>query len=413
MKKAALFSLVFFYTLGWRLGGSGALDISLIVSLCILFLTFNASYKILPHKFSFLFSCFSFLAMSFYVALTTYGLDLTLIPRGVRLPISILSGIGLALVLSRNRIGTDRVLFWIAISITINALVAILMSFNSGFRELTYSLTGALKILNETSTIESGVRAPGLTYGLSQTSVMQSIGVLILVLLYFNNEDRGIKSRLLYLIMILINIFGCLFIGRTGIVLSLFFMLCVCLTRIKNVFPLVATCLILAPAFMIFAQKEALDTEAIKVQIERAEEIAAIFTGEESHTLKVLTSMYHLPSGAEIVWGGNGMGRSEYFYTSSDVGYVRIIYAVGIVGLFIYMSYLLYFSLVGYELRRLPQSENLIACLFFILMVFFIYSFKELFFYSRNIWQITCLVFGMALVKNRDLFKRIPGSPKI
>lgn len=401
MRSKFFFFIVFIYILGWRFGGIGAFDASLLLSILLFALMPSSSFKLLPYKWFFLFSTLSFLLLSMYIGLSSQGSDFSVFPRAVRVPISIVSGITLSLILRANGISSTRVLYWIAIVITINASIAMAMSFSEGFRNVVYSITGALKILNSTSTINSGIRAPGLTYGLSQTSVMQSLGVLVSSLLYFTANQLTKIEKTFCLSMILVNILGCLFIGRTGIVLSLLFLVLISLRGSKNfvIFSLVV--ISMSPLFYFLD-----GIEDIKVQMERVDEVLAVFTSGDSHTLDVLSRMYHLPPGLEIIWGGNGMGRTDYFYTSSDVGYVRIIYAAGILGLLIYIAHLVYMSLVVFSMKANHLNQETKYCLVIIILLFFCYSFKELFFYSRNIWQITCLLFGLficnAKLSNHD-----------
>ncbi|WP_209327698.1 hypothetical protein [Pseudoalteromonas sp. PA2MD11] len=384
------FVVVFLFIVGWRLLGVGILDISIITSCLMFIMNPRTTWRVLPNKLVFLISSMSFVILALYVVLTTQGLDLSLLTRSVRVPLGILGGVGLAIWCLNRGLPKETILTYIALAITLNAIFVLLMFALPSFRAIIYNLTGALDTLNYTTTIAAGIRNPGLTYGLSQTSIFQAIGTLI-SLHIFRAVGTNNKTKMLMLVFVVVNTISCFFIGRAGLLLSIVFIALYGVTNVKRLIVLAG--LVILVLFYYFSFTSELEKEEVKVQVERAEEIINVLQGESTNTTENMEDMFHLPEGVSSIIGGYGMGRSEYFYTDSDVGYVRIIYAVGVLGLILYMLNMAY-VLLSVDKGVLKISEPFLI----ISVVFFVLNFKELFFYSRNIWQAYCVLFGLSVV---------------
>ncbi|EKO3846181.1 hypothetical protein [Vibrio harveyi] len=332
-----------------------------------------------------------FLVMALYVAFSTFGDDLSLINRAIRLPISILGGACLAYLFRKKSMSTLNSLVVISLSIAVNAMFAILMFLSPDIRDLVYSITGATKILNYTTTIAAGIRNPGLTYGLSQTSIFQSIGVMIalIALTKFNTTK---SQKIILISTIFLNVLSCFFIGRSGLLLSAILLLVFGFSSFKRMIATSVIALLMCGVYVLGVSDSS--KESVKIQIERAEEIIDIMSGKETTTTENMAHMYVLPENYfSLAFGGQGMGRSDNYYLDSDVGYARIIFAVGIYGVIIYLSFFIYTIICTKS--RSEKELNLI--LYVIVIISLIYNFKELFFYSRNVWQVYCLIFGLVI----------------
>ncbi|WP_147270087.1 hypothetical protein, partial [Vibrio harveyi] len=281
-----------------------------------------------------------FLVMALYVAFSTFGDDLSLINRAIRLPISILGGACLAYLFRKKSMSTLNSLVVISLSIAVNAMFAILMFLSPDIRDLVYSITGATKILNYTTTIAAGIRNPGLTYGLSQTSIFQSIGVMIalIALTKFNTTK---SQKIILISTIFLNVLSCFFIGRSGLLLSAILLLVFGFSSFKRMIATSVIALLMCGVYVLGVSDSS--KESVKIQIERAEEIIDIMSGKETTTTENMAHMYVLPENYfSLAFGGQGMGRSDNYYLDSDVGYARIIFAVGIYGVIIYLSFFIY-----------------------------------------------------------------------
>lgn len=386
-----VFFVLCLYVLGWRMFGISILDIQILSSIVILFCYFKSFFKYIVCKEYFIFSVLIFFALSMYVSLTTQGTDFSLIMRAVRVPLSLLSGIAFAIWLKNSCYSIDKVLYALTLVITINAVIALLMFLNEPFRISVYEITGALNTLNDTTTIRAGLRNPGLTYGLSQTSVFQSLGVLfgVLLLRTSNQYDRLYTIPLVF--CILINIASCFIIGRTGLILSILFSFFL-ITNLKR---LTVVLFLLLLLFLILSTVVGVENvEKFEIVFKRADEIILLLSGEQTQTTSALSKMYHVPEGVRLLYGGMGMGRSEYFIVHSDSGYIRLIYAFGILGMLAYLMLIFYLGIVYLKVRKFRYS--ILLPLF--MWIFIVYSFKELFFYSRNVWQVVCLLLGYYMV---------------
>ncbi|WP_180179678.1 hypothetical protein [Acinetobacter sp. YH12041] len=113
---------------------------------------------------------------------------------------------------------------------------------------------------------------------------------------------------------------------------------------------------------------------------------------EENGTFNTLKKMWFLPSD-NLIFGDGYFGRVFPNIIYSDVGYIRVIHAIGFVGLFLlygWLIYLLYLSKSSFRKVLNPNMKNIFTII--ILMILLI-NFKELHFASRGTLLILFVVF--------------------
>ncbi|MCT2134613.1 hypothetical protein M3E13_01680 [Oceanobacillus kimchii] len=115
----------------------------------------------------------------------------------------------------------------------------------------------------------------------------------------------------------------------------------------------------------------------------------------------IFNRMYFLPETTkDLIFGTSNMGRSTNLsYIPSDVGYVRLIFAVGIIGLVLIILPYIYMFYIGITDRHKNISSRM---LIITLLVVFISNFKELVFLPRGGASILFIFFIASFLINQD-----------
>ncbi|GEM_PF-5634407 len=239
----------------------------------------------------------------------------------------------------------------------------------------------------------SNYRMKGLSnFGGASLSYLQMIGVVYggILLLLFNNtvKQKSFLSFGMFFIMLMQ-----IFIGRTGLIASILIIVVIYFQQAINnksffklIFQNFAAIILVFLLFNIVVNliPPELQSSFNDKVIARSVELYDNF--EESGELKTtstedLSTMYFLPntdSGilfGEALWDDNAGIRTYYGrLVDSDVGYVRLIFAVGaIVGLVFYSLYLFFI----YDLWKIKYLKAIRLVLITLLIIFILGEFKE------------------------------------
>jgi len=301
-----------------------------------------------------------------------------------------------------KKIHTDNVVFIIRaiyVSAFVHAVIMILAFFVPLFRNILYSIV-PLGVKGEVF-VESMVRSPGLTTGGGDAlSVIQAVG-LIFGIYYFVDIRRefSLYSFFKHIISFLILLLSILLSARTGLVLLflfivglLFYKLFIAISRStisRSLFLKVSFAiglfLIIVPIgynYLMQSEYSRFARRAFELYINYIE------TGEigTSSSNKV-QDMYFLPKDKVHLYFGDGnFGRDDDLpYIDSDIGYIRTIYGVGIVGtiiMFMPLFYLLFVAIKSFKLNRY-LSQMLVVLIVILLItnlkVFHYFEFRESF----------------------------------
>ena len=116
---------------------------------------------------------------------------------------------------------------------------------------------------------------------------------------------------------------------------------------------------------------------------------ALVFQGFTVNHL--VDNMFFLPDTVyDSIFGCGNLGRTDYDYIESDVGYVRSIYAVGILGTVLTILPYLWGIYIYWKKRN--QNETLAFAAIAIFLASLILNFKELALLTRNQWTIQALL---------------------
>jgi hypothetical protein len=270
---------------------------------------------------------------------------------------------------------------------------------------MVYDALDTFSYINVTASVELGLRNPGLTYGLSQTSVLHLSGLFLFPALLRFHQRNGAYSFALSIgvLFVLLSIF---LIGRTGIVLGVVLvpvMLLLHVVAAKGsdkrgsllVVMFIATCCL--SLYVVYSSFSHILPERLVQSIQRAEEAVLFFQAiGETPTTQYLAEMYFLPeSWHEGLFGTSSLGRGPLAYLESDVGYVKLIFASGLIGVCLaVLPYLLGVRLAVDSINRSLLAPIAIALLLSLLATLML-NFKELALLTRNQWSVQAILFSV------------------
>lgn len=221
-------------------------------------------------------------------------------------------------------------------------------------------------------------------------SVIQAFGVLI----FMHLSRTSPQKKILYLLLSFIIIISTTVVGRTGMIFSILF---VCIYWFGFIFSygisnLLKVCIfVFCLLFLVYAivpenVKDIFEQLVLPWMMDKDQ------SGSSGRTLEILGDMWFWPNGIYF-WVGEGGWFFEGAtgnYIPSDVGYVRLFYAIGFLGSIIF------YSMFGYmfiTLKKLfPDKNNRIF--FFILFSFLIIlETKEPFLMKNSILRLLFLIY--------------------
>jgi hypothetical protein len=339
-----------------------------------------------------------------------------MLTRTIRIIITFLGGI--AIVYEYRRKYKDQYINKLILSvytiICFHAGIIVLMYLNENLRLLIYEITGAYNIVNLNYPFLHGYRISGLTYGLSQTSVIQMYP-LIMVFKVIEIIGKSFKNFVIILASTTLSLISIFLTGRSGLFLFivLFPVLMILMKKVKAKTLIRSIILSGILFFLLYGivgilnsmNLSILPSSFISYNLNQAKEAFFLFTNNESQTVEAIKTMYFLPNESMIfLFGSSSIGRSEYLYISSDVGFIKLIFAIGVFGLFLYMLPFIRFIKLAFIARK--KDLNYSSLVLVMLLSSLLLNFKELAIYTRSQWSIQSLLIAGSFFIINDSIKQ-------
>jgi hypothetical protein len=293
----------------------------------------------------------------------------------------------------------SRIIRDVYLALVAHACIMLAMFYSTSFRELVYQITGAHIYVNLASPFLDGLRICGITYGLSQTSVLQMLGLLMLPVVARGCQSiTGVLTAFAGAPLLVISI---LISGRSGLMLGLLFvpvyLLGLMLLKASVQSPariagnllinILGLCLI---GLLVWSSIDFLPKKFSDFSLNHAREIflAMRFSGT---TVDNLSVMFFLPdSWFEVLFGSSNLNNGGFERVLSDVGWVKNIFAVGLIGsVLTVMPYILALR-QAWRSRFFSQETALMSFLVF-LSALLLHG-KEMALLTRNQWSVQSLL---------------------
>lgn len=301
--------------------------------------------------------------------------------------------------------------------LTAHAALMLAMNQFEPFRETVYGLTHAHDYVNLQENFLKGFRVTGLTYGLALTSVVQSFGILLIPALL----SMRAFGRLTYPVLaggVVLLVVSMMLSGLSGFILLFGFFPLVLVIRLgsldkrsrpKTVWVLMAVfAAATLPVLAVFYVAPLALVASYKVPEELRIAVLHIYSLKQIildplnfYKISHLLEMYFLPEDtATLIFGSSNFGRGAAGYIPSDVGYVRSVFGVGIVGTLLMAAPLIAGIATAWCIRR--RAPWLAALTITFLLAGLIMHFKEVALMTRNLWSLQSLLLGACLLLTRN-----------
>lgn len=149
--------------------------------------------------------------------------------------------------------------------------------------------------------------------------------------------------------------------------------------------------------------------------LEHSSEILELLESGQSRTTESLQGMYFLPDDAQtLLFGSSNLGRGDMRYIPSDVGYIKLIFAVGLIGVALnVIPYVIGLALAARWYRSSPTTHLAVATILCLVSGLLLNG-KELALLTRNQWSIQSLLIGVSILylttRSRAVDRVIRGS---
>jgi hypothetical protein len=309
----------------------------------------------------------------------------------------------------------DEILRIIIIVGVINSVFMVAVFLSPGIGDFLYAF---IKISDKSQkALSMGMRVPGLFYsGFSSLSVFYA-AVLMISIVYFSRHKNA--SLLYVAVTTMALLLGIVLSGRTGQLLAVFGVIYLQLfnAKIEKVINnglyfkvlILSVCIVLPALWMV-------DVSQYEYFWRWAFEYVYNYIDENEVSTKSTTSlfgvMYFLPENSEdIVLGTGNFGKSGNLQEiHSDVGYIRFIYGVGIVGLLFAFSVYLYILYLVFSKKRC--DKRIVCLLSYVVFSLLIGNFKDYYYLSyAGYGQILFVLLSLYIVdlesKSRISKKRL------
>ncbi|PKL38690.1 MAG: hypothetical protein CVV41_22175 [Candidatus Riflebacteria bacterium HGW-Riflebacteria-1] len=303
----------------------------------------------------------------------------------------------------------------IYLALTAHAALMLAMYLNQSLRLAIYRITDAESYVNLTSSFLDGYRISGLTYGLSQTSVLQMLGLLLLPLTL--RDCKSYFGKMVLLAGAPLLVVSILISGRSGLMLGMAF-LPICITTllwkrtngkspgsaISEIVKGTAILAAIAIAFTLLSSR--MPGKFDSYSLAQAREILDTIKLKGT-TVENLSGMLILPeSWPELFFGSSNLGRGELDYIPSDIGWIKTIFAIGLVGtLLMLFPYLLALRVAAQFFRSDLYLATASSLIFFSALLL---NSKELALLTRTQWSIHSLLLCMLCLKLQQGVARQP-----
>ncbi len=387
------------YIFGWKI--TSYIDIIVASSVC-LFVLYMLFFRGTIYRDEIIILS-AIIALIIYTGILTvlYGsIDIFFFLRHLRVLINFLGAIAL-IGIAQRCVGQKyvSVIFTsIYLALVMHAALIISMYLWDPLRIIVYQITDAYSYVNLNYPFLTGLRISGLTYGLSQTSVVQMFGISITPFVY-----KYIRFKTGFWMSIIILFLSLFLTGRTGIVFSILFaplsfLIASESRREKFLRALSNTAIIVMLGTFMLKSFPFIQTKSFFLEkffgynIRVAKEIISIIVSpDNSPFLITMRRMVIVPGDWLVFIFGNSMsGRSETYYLPSDIGYIRLLFGLGVLGLVIVLLLHLLFLYYGIRIYKLNKAIS-VATVIMITSVLLLNA-KELALLTRNSFSLISLL---------------------
>lgn len=368
-----LFIVIFFQLFGLKL--AAVVDLQVIVLLIVTLL--YVRFRRLAFEPRYFVSIVILYVLIIYILIVFAVADEPSYHELFRVVRAFVTAVLLYLLLSSTPFNYQRIAKLIVVVISIHALFIVLEMLFPSFKSVMAGLVGHDKILGD-------FRAFGLTSAYDTAGGYLIIGMILSYSLY----SQTINTKYIF-VMLLFWVSGCA-TGRMFMVVgSVFFLFFISHYLIKSGLSYVKLALlimlsVMAYLFLLYVFPLLLD--AYLFASGNRDEVSMMYEGSGYYvgTLSVLQGHQILPGNVmELIFG---TGKS---LTWSDIGYYKILYSLGLVGV---VFYALYFSCTYYAVkdRIIPFNKRMVV--FPLLIVLLIYNYKMQVLLSRGYHEIYLLI---------------------
>ena len=390
-----LFIITFFLIFGWKV--NTYIDISAVAA-CALSLQY-----LLIHKEQYnnlknpnIIALFLLTIYSLIIVLSTGITDLYPFTRAARALVMIIASFSLySLYQKHYKDPILKICEHIYLSIFIHSILMIIMYCSDSFRLFIYSFTHSDDYANLFTPYLQGYRIGGLTYGLSQTSVLQMFGLVLIPVIYGKISNKIFKFFLILSItpIVISSMFG----GRSGLFFSIFLLPLYLLLKIKyskfnlNKRTLLKIFLLIIISFITLSSISFryLPPKFRSFTLTTSNEIIDVFKNK-SKTFYDVMNIYFMPTSMiTTIFGMGNYGRTKTFNLPSDVGWIKSIFAIGIIGVI-----LMLFPFIWGISKAFASIDKLKDFSFAVIIIFLasiMLNCKELALLTRNQWTIQAI----------------------
>lgn len=402
-----LFIITFFLIFGWKI--NSFIDISAIsaLALSIQYLLIHKPWKFLlsnkPIKVLLLLTIYSTI-----IVLINGITDLMPILRAFRALVILIASFSLySLYQKHYKEPITSILLHIYLCIFIHSLIMNGMYIFTPFRLFVYTITDSSSYVNLNSPYLEGYRICGLTYGLSQTSVLQIFALFLIpfIINIFNKKYYKIFIFLSFPSIIISSLIA----GRSGLVAFLVLLPTYIVLKLSstnfsfnNFINILKPFLLYSLSLIIFGTiaYHYLPKKFIKKNLKECSEIINIIK-LKGNSINVLKPMFFLPNEiSTTIFGKGNYGRTFIFYLLSDVGWVKSIFAIGIIGTLLMIYPFLWGIYNSFKIRKYLMEPAIITIIF--LLASLMLNFKELSLLTRNQWTIQAILLAIISIKLQD-----------
>lgn len=348
-------------------------------------------------------------AYSFFIVSVNGGADLQVGLRSLRATINYA---GAAAIVAAYRVYygdrfAQTVLAHIFWAIAAHALLIVLMFLSPTLRLFVYGIVDTYAYINLNAPFLIGLRVSGLTYGLASTSLVQMIALLIYPMMLHYENRKLFRYFVLPLAFVLLNV-SIMLTGRSGLVFAvlLFPIAYLFTTRFNSrlVGQIIGAATLISVT--IYAASN-FGPESWTIVLDRAYELTnLVVTGlEQNSTVQHLGTMVFFPEAwYEFLFGTSNLGRGQISYLPSDIGYVRLVFAIGFLGTFLTtIPYLATFIVAA---KAYAQHKHVAIVAMLAVTAVLLFNAKELALLTRNQWSVIALIASVLFSLMREFGKQ-------
>ncbi len=392
--------VTFIFIFGWKI--TPLVDLIFLTSLALVFISFVRGCVFLERTSSRVLCCMGMLSL-YSLAIVLYNglLDTQIAMRSIRSLINFLGAVSLVSIYWHSSSGDFfcRLLRDIYLSLSVHAVIMVAMFVNNDLRLMVYNMTSAFTYVNLSSSILDGYRICGLTYGLSQTSVLQLLGLIILPLLIQKSEN--FYARAIYILSAPLLVISIFISGRSGLMIGLLFSPVLIFSSIFLTWRIftpsafftrlvaVISLILFLTGFSILAFRLLPEKFAVYSLGQAREIFQAIML--QGPTIDYMSTMLLVPdSWFELFFGSSNLGRGSLENIPSDIGWVKMLFSLGLSGSVLMIAPYLIALKTSFQFRKNDRLTAVTVFLVFLAAV--ILNSKELALLTRNQWSVQAIL---------------------